>query len=438
MELHGTAQQIWIFIGESDQWHGRPLYMVILETLKRHGCAGGTVLRGIAGFGAESLIHTASLVELSSDLPIVVTFVDRPDRVARVLPEIQMMVAEGMITSMPVDVLKYTHRIAGPFPAHLTVADIMRRDVVQVQPDTPVGEIVGLLIDRAVRALPVVDSHDHVVGIVTDGDLLTRGAVDLPLDVQRVLPLAERAAQVAVLADHPHTAADLMTARPHVLKRATPLAQAAAVMAQHDVKRMPVVDEQDRLVGIVSRSDLLATIAEGLRQRPSEPLYLPAGAPTTVGAVMLREVPTVQATTPLAETLDRLSETEKRRVVVVDERRHVLGIVTDGDILRRAAKPRPSALQSLVAWFGGAARPEELEIATRGRTAADVMTRPAITVATDTSIAEAVRLLILHRIKRLPVVDEREQLVGLVGRAGLLAALSRPTTNDQRPTTNDD
>jgi uncharacterized protein len=75
MELHGAAQQVWIFIGESDTWHGRSLYMAILELLKRNGCAGGTVLKGVAGFGAHSFIHTASLVELSSDLPLVITFV---------------------------------------------------------------------------------------------------------------------------------------------------------------------------------------------------------------------------------------------------------------------------------------------------------------------------------------------------------------------------
>jgi len=428
VDLSGNAQQVWIFLGESDQWHGRPLSLALLELLKRNGIAGGTVLRGIAGYGAHSFIHTASLVELSSDLPIVVTFVDRPDRIARVMPDILEMVREGLITTTPVEVIKYTSRAIGPFPAHLTVADVMTRQVVSVRPDTPVAEIVALLIDHALRSAPVVDAANRVIGIITDGDLLTRGATELPLALQRELSLAERAATIETLAAHPHTAADLMTPDPVTLPETTPLAEAAAVMADRGLKRIPVVDAQQRLVGMVSRSDLLATVAEGLRQRPATPIRQPDGAPKTVGEIMITDIPTVQPDTPLAETLDRLLETDKRRVIVVDSERRVIGIITDGDVMRRAAKRvRPGALRALAAWFGGGARPSGLEVAAEGRTAADVMTSPVVTLPTNAPIADAVRLMMAHRIKRIPVVDADGRLVGMVGRAGVLAALSRGT-----------
>jgi CBS domain-containing protein len=78
----------------------------------------------------------------------------------------------------------------------------------------------------------------------------------------------------------------------------------------------------------------------------------------------------------------------------------------------------------LAAWFGGGGRPEGLEVAARGRTAADVMTSPVIIIQAGTPIAEAIRVMIAHRIKRLPVVDEQGRLIGLLGRAGVLAALS--------------
>lgn len=425
MELNGPAQQVWIFLGENDHWHGRPLYLAILELLKRHGCAGGTVLRGLAGFGAHSRIHTASLVELSSDLPIVVTFVDRADRVARVLPELTAMVTEGLITVLPVEVIKYSSRPVGPFPPHLHVADVMTHDVAAVRTDTLVSEIVTLLIDRALRALPVIDDQRHVVGIITDGDLIERGATSLSVAVQRALPLAERAHHVAELAARPQRAADLMTPQPVTLAATTPLAKAAATMAQHGLKRIPVVDEARRLIGIVSRSDLLATVAEGLRQRPSEALQMPAGAPTTVAAIMLRDVPTVHRDTPLTEVLTQLVANEKRRVVVIDDERHVVGIITDGDLIERAARRvHPGMVRSLVAWFGGGQRPAGLEVAAQGRTASDVMSSNTITVTADTAPAEAVRLMIRHRVKRLPVVDAQGRLVGLVGRAGVLTALS--------------
>lgn len=426
MELAGTARQVWIFIGESDQWHGQPLAIAILEKLRREGCAGATVLRGTAGFGAHSLIHTASLVELSSDLPVVVTFVDHADRVARLLPAISAMVNEGLITTMNVEVVKYSHRILGPFPSHLTVADVMTRDVARVPPDAPVADIVTLLINRALRSLPVVDAQQQVIGIITDGDLLKRGAMELPTPIQRELPLGERANHVATLSTQPQHALDLMTPNPITLPRTTSLARAAAVMAERGLKRLPVVDDQGRLVGMLSRFDLLKTVAEGLRQRPHDLLDLPAGAAATVGEIMLRDIPTVQHNTPLAETLDRLLETAKRRVVVIDDTERVIGIITDGDVLSRAARrSRPGTLRSLATWFRGGKRPQELEVEARGRTAADVMTSPIVTVTADTPVVEAIRLMMTHHIKRLPVVDDDGRLVGLVGRAGVLMALGQ-------------
>jgi CBS domain-containing protein len=424
MEHTDSAQQVWIFVKETDQWHHQPLFLVILEFLRREGVAGATVIRGIAGFGARGQIHTATLVELAGELPIVIIFVDQADRVARIMPQLTAMVQVGLISTTPVNVIQKAQRTPGAFPPHLTVADVMTRDVAQVQPDTPVSEIVSLLIDRALRAVPVVDTDRHVVGIITDGDLLTRDVMDLSVEVQRALPLVERAAQIATLADQPHRAADLMTRNPITLSTTTPLAQAAAVMADRKLKRLPVVDEQGRLVGMVSRYDLLKTVAEGLRHNPTEPVQLPAGAPATVGAIMLREVPTVHRDTPLAEMLDRLLETEKRRVVVVDDANHVVGIITDGDVIQRAAKRvRTGALRSLVDWFGGGSRPQGLEVAARGRTAADVMTSPVVTVTPETPIPEAIRLMMAHKIKRLPVVDSSGRLVGLVGRAGVLSAV---------------
>lgn len=432
MESTGSTQQVWIFVKENDQWQHRPLFLAVLEFLRREGIAGATVFRGIAGYGARGHVHTTSLVELSSELPLVIIFVDRADRIERIMPQLSAMVQVGLISTAPVSVLQAAPRIPGPFPAHLTVADVMTRAVAQVQPDTPVSDIVTLLIDRALRALPVIDAERRVVGIITDGDLLTRGGLDLSVEVQRALPLPERAAQVATLADRPHRAADLMTPNPISFPSTTPLAQAAAVMADRKLKRLPVVDEQGRLVGMVSRYDLLKTVAEGLRQRPTELIQLPEGAPATVGAIMLREVPTVHRDTPLAETLDRLLETKKRRVVVVDDANQVVGIITDGDVMQRAARRvRLGTLRSLASWFGGGARPERLEVDARERTAADIMTSPVVTVTPETPVTEAIHLMMTHKIKRLPVIDTGGRLVGLVGRAGVLAAVSHHSVPEE-------
>ena len=88
MEATETTQQVWIFVKESDQWHHKPLFLAVLDMLRREGVAGATVLRGLAGYGARGQVHTATLVELSSELPVVIVFVDQADRVARIMPQL--------------------------------------------------------------------------------------------------------------------------------------------------------------------------------------------------------------------------------------------------------------------------------------------------------------------------------------------------------------
>ena len=105
--LEGEQTLLRIFLGESDLWHGRPLHLALLERLRKEGSAGVTVLRGIAGFGARSVVHTTHILRLSEDLPIVLELVDAPEHVERLLPILDEMVNEGLVTMEKVRVVKY-------------------------------------------------------------------------------------------------------------------------------------------------------------------------------------------------------------------------------------------------------------------------------------------------------------------------------------------
>ncbi len=107
MRLEGEGTLLRLFIGESDTWHGTPLYEAIVERVRREGLAGATVLRGIEGFGADSRIHTARILRLSEDLPIVIEIVDTPERIERVVPILDEMVGEGMLTLERVHIVSY-------------------------------------------------------------------------------------------------------------------------------------------------------------------------------------------------------------------------------------------------------------------------------------------------------------------------------------------
>ena len=99
-----------IFVGEGDSHGHIPLYKALVELFRREGLAGATVIRGIAGFGAHSVYHTDQILRLSSDLPLVVEVVDSEEKIEKVLPLLDDMVTEGMITLEKVKVIKYTHR----------------------------------------------------------------------------------------------------------------------------------------------------------------------------------------------------------------------------------------------------------------------------------------------------------------------------------------
>lgn len=107
MKLPSDAYLLRIFVGESDKHHGRPLYEAIVERARAQGLAGATVLRGCIGFGAHSRIHTAKILRLSDDLPIVIEIVDKKERIDALLPELDELVTEGLVTLEPVHVILY-------------------------------------------------------------------------------------------------------------------------------------------------------------------------------------------------------------------------------------------------------------------------------------------------------------------------------------------
>ncbi|PMB50364.1 hypothetical protein CEN40_02125 [Fischerella thermalis CCMEE 5205] len=100
-------QQLTIYIGESDHWHHQPLYMALVELALKQGLAGATATRAIAGFGKHSTIHTTKILELSSDLPILVTIIDREEAIATFLPQVQEMVIDGLVTLYPVEIVHH-------------------------------------------------------------------------------------------------------------------------------------------------------------------------------------------------------------------------------------------------------------------------------------------------------------------------------------------
>ena len=107
MKLEGPGRRIRIYIGESDQWHAKSLYMAIVQEARKHGLAGATVARGIMGFGAHSVVHETRLFSLSQDRPVVVEIVDTDEKIRSFIPVLDAMIHEGMITTSEVEIVTY-------------------------------------------------------------------------------------------------------------------------------------------------------------------------------------------------------------------------------------------------------------------------------------------------------------------------------------------
>jgi len=109
MKLPEEGMLLRIFIGESDNYQGRALYEQIVLKARELHLAGATVVRGLMGFGADSRMHTAKLLRLSEDLPVVIEIVDTEDKLNTLLPFLDEVVKEGLITLEKARVVKYRH-----------------------------------------------------------------------------------------------------------------------------------------------------------------------------------------------------------------------------------------------------------------------------------------------------------------------------------------
>jgi uncharacterized protein len=107
MQVPEDAVLLRIFFGENDKWHGKPLYESIVMRARELHLAGATVMRGPMGFGQSSRVHTAKILRLSEDLPLVVEIVDAEDKINAFLPELDTMIGSGLVTLEKVKVLRY-------------------------------------------------------------------------------------------------------------------------------------------------------------------------------------------------------------------------------------------------------------------------------------------------------------------------------------------
>ena len=417
------AKRVRIYVTEDDRIGKSPAADSIVGFLRLNHAAGVTVYRALEGFGASGRPHSAH-PDVSWDLPIVIEWVETPARVRELLPELKKLVPAGMITIDTTDVVSLARATVRPLSDAVPVGAIMTRNVASVEKNTPIREVVELMRERNLRAVPVVD-EGMVVGIITNSDVVKRAQLGVRLTLMPGLPAIEQSRRLDELPDR--TASEIMTSPAAKVTIDYPVTEAAVTMVQRRLKRLPVVDDNGKLVGIISRLDVLQTVADFGEPKPETRVLAEMKEDAPLSSVMREDVPTVSPDASLSEVVQAVTSTRLNRALVLDDSRRLLGIVNARAVLERVTPAlHPSLLRSLVhrlPFLRSRAEDVATERHASARTAAELMNTEVFTARPDAPLREVVSAMVEGSRKLVAVVDEDNHLLGVVDRADVLRGI---------------
>jgi CBS domain-containing protein len=417
---------IEIFTSEEARCKGAPIWEAVIEQVRKLGIAARVMVsRGIAGCYENGELASNKIEALSFSMPIKIEIIFPSAELNTVLPLVEELVTDGIVAveDMQVRVHRAQKRL---IPRQLRVKDVMTKPAKSVSEETPANDIVRLLLTSEFNAVPVVDPAGHPVGIITQSDLIHRAGMPVRL---ALLGHMDPEKIETYLETIPHkTAGEIMTKPVITVNPDKRLSEAVDVMLQHHLKRFPVVDSERVLVGIVARSDIFHAIT---RETPdwdairTQSEVIDVKHAVLVRDIMRRDTQTVLPESPIEEVMKIIDSSDIQRVAVVDGEDHLLGIISDSDLLGMFSDHRAGLWDYLVRrlpFTELAKRHEDLIKRTSAKTAADVMKTDLVTVKEDTPVEEAIKLMVEHEFKRLPVLDDRRKFRGMVSRDSLLRA----------------
>ncbi len=413
---------IEIFTSEAVRHGNRPVADAVVDFIRSLKIAARCIVtRGVAGCDESGETATMRLEVLAYNLPLRIAIVVPAAETDRVLDGLDGMIGDGIVALHDLKVLSHRTRNAF-FPRNLLVRDVMTAAPRSVEPDTRLSEATRLLLSSVFTGLPVVDAQGRPVGVLTQGDLIARGG--LPLR-PGLLAESDRERREAILQElAARRVAEAMTAPAITIAAEKPLAEAVEKMLSKGVKRLPVVDEDGRLAGMLSRIDIFRTV---MREAPDwkafRALQIEVRDLRRVGDILRRDTHTVGPDAPVSEVMRVIDRNDIQRVAVVDAGGRLLGLISDRDLLHYF-KPREAGIWGLLSRLKPSSEKDpcagyldECLAATR---TADIMATELITVCEETLIEEAVALMTEKAIKRLPVVDREGRFKGMISRDALL------------------
>lgn len=412
--------KIEIFTNEEAVHGGAPLYKAVVQyVLGLKIAARCLVARCMEGCYENGEMATQSVLIGSFNMPVRIDIVLPSVQADLILPALEEMVEEGIVTVSEIAVRCHKTR-NHLFPRHLKVKDMMTPDPKTVELTTPVSDVVRLLLSSIFTGLPVVDEDGCPRGVISQGDLIYRGGMPARLGLLADSGTGRQDAVLQALAGK--KARDIMS--PAVcIGEDQLLTKAVHLMLEKGLKRLPVTGEKGTLTGILSRMDVFRTIT---RHSPDWAAFRSQDIPVDnlkyVSGIMRRDVHTVLPDTPVAEVLQMIADNDIQRVAVTDEAGGLLGLISDRDLLAAFSDQKEGIWEYLTGRlpFGQRGRDQTFSRHLAVKTAAEVMQTEPPAVLEDATLDEAIGLMTRKMIKRLPVLDHQGKFKGMISRESLL------------------
>ncbi len=415
---------IQIHTSEDIRWRGKPLAEAVLTFVHDLKLAARcTVARGIAGSYENGDLATSKIEILSFKMPLKIEIVLPASEAERILPTIQEMVIDGIVAVNDLAVVSHKtqkHLI----PKRLQVRDVMTSSPQRVHMTTPVSNVVRTLLSGGFNGVPVVDDLDRPIGVITQGDLISRGKMPVRLGLMQQLGQENLDAVLKEMADTP--AGQIMTKPVITIAENSFLSQAVDRMLKNNLKRLPVVNADGKLVGVLARLDVFRTITTEMPNwKAIQACNIILSDVCLVKDIMRRDTYTVTAGTSLEEVMRVIDSNDIQRVAVVTDDRKFLGLISDRDLLRLFSGHTAgiwNRIASKLTFTDMGKRHRAIVEEARKHTAGEIMKTDLITVGQETPIEEAILLMTARGIKRLPVIGPDGTFLGMISRDSLLRA----------------
>ncbi len=412
-----------IYVGEESLYRGKPVADAVVGHVRDLKIASRCmVVRGVAGCYESGEIATGRLEILSYNMPVLIRVLVPAAEAKRVLDVLDGIVGEGIVAMHNIDVVGYRAKNSF-FPRQLLVRDVMTPEPKSVTTDTPLSDAVRLLLGSIFTGLPVIDDKNRAVGLITQGDLIRKGG--LPLRLGLLAESDENRRESVMARMRSHRVDQAMTSPAVTVAEDRPLTEAVDLMLSKGVKRLPVIDKDGRLSGMLSRLDVFRTV---MRESPDWKAFkaqkLEVGQLRRVSDILRRDSHSVLPETSLDEAIRVIDSSDIQQVAVVDSDGKLLGLITDRDLLRYF-KPRQEGIWGLLSklkhpFEQDACQTKDMRRCLEETTARAVMIAEPVSVGEETSIEEAIGLMTEKGLKCLPVVDSEGRFKGMVSRDSLL------------------